>query len=117
SLLSKDFLNKARSWELDRTPSICPNCTQGCNTILETRDNVVVRMRPRSNTEVNQYFLCDPGRLNYRWLNGTSRVEAPLVRQGERFVAHDWDAALRQAASLLNGRRTFVLASPMLSNE
>ena len=117
SLLSKDFLNKARSWELDRTPSICPNCTQGCNAILETRDNVVVRMRPRSNTEVNQYFLCDPGRLNYRWLNGTSRIEAPLVRQGERFVAHDWEAALRQAAALLDGRRTFVLASPMLSNE
>ena len=117
SLLSKDFLNKARSWELDRTPSICPNCTQGCNAILETRDNVVVRMRPRSNTEVNQYFLCDPGRLNYRWLNTTNRLEAPLVRQGERFVAHDWDAALQRAAALLNGRRTFVLASPMLSNE
>ena len=65
ALLSKDFLNKARAWELDRTPSICPNCTQGCNSILETRDNVVVRMRPRSNTEVNQWYLCDQGRLNY----------------------------------------------------
>jgi NADH-quinone oxidoreductase subunit G len=117
SLLSKDFLNKARSWELDRTPSICPNCTQGCNAILETRDNVVVRMRPRSNTEVNQYFLCDPGRLNYRWMNATNRIEAPLVRQGERFLAQDWDGALRRAADLLTGRRTFVLASPMLSNE
>ncbi len=117
SLISKDFLNKARSWELDRSPSVCPNCTQGCNSIIETRDNMVVRMRPRSNTEVNQYFLCDTGRLNYRWLNETSRVEAPLVRQGERFVAHDWDAALNEVVSLLEGRRAFVLASPMLSNE
>src|SRR5215213_2792304 len=49
ALLSKDFLNKARAWELDRTASICPNCTQGCNAIIETRDNVVVRMRPRPN--------------------------------------------------------------------
>jgi NADH-quinone oxidoreductase subunit G len=48
ALLSKDFLNKARAWELDRAPSICPNCTQGCNSILETRDNVVVRPRPRT---------------------------------------------------------------------
>jgi NADH-quinone oxidoreductase subunit G len=117
SLLSKDFLNKARSWELDRSPSVCPNCTQGCNSIIETRDNVVVRMRPRSNTEVNQYFLCDTGRLNYRWLNETSRVEAPLVRQGQRFVAQDWDAALNEVVALLEGRRVFVLASPMLSNE
>ena len=63
ALLSKDFLNKARAWELDRAPSICPNCSQGCNAILETRDNVVVRMRPRPNDAVNKYFLCDHGRL------------------------------------------------------
>jgi NADH-quinone oxidoreductase subunit G len=117
ALVSKDFLNKARAWELDRTPSVCPNCTQGCNTILETRDNVVVRMRPRANTDVNQYYLCDQGRLNYRWLNAPNRLEAPLVRQGERFVARDWETALGEAAALLKGRRAFVLASPMLSNE
>ncbi|HSJ63773.1 MAG TPA: 2Fe-2S iron-sulfur cluster-binding protein [Gemmatimonadaceae bacterium] len=117
ALVSKDFLNKARAWELDRTPSICPNCTQGCNAILETRDNVVMRMRPRPNAEVNEYFLCDAGRLNYRWLSAPNRLEAPLVRQGERFVARDWEHALAEAAALLKGRRAFVLASPMLSNE
>lgn len=117
ALLSKDFLNKARSWELDRTPSICPNCTQGCNAIFETRDNQVVRMRPRSNTEVNQYYLCDHGRLDYRWMNRTDRVEAPLVRRGERLAAADWSEALRATALHLNGKSAFVLASPMLSNE
>ena len=29
ALLSKDSLNKARAWELDRTASVCPNCSQG----------------------------------------------------------------------------------------
>jgi NADH-quinone oxidoreductase subunit G len=119
ALLSKDFLNKARAWELDRTASICPNCTQGCNTILETRDNVVVRMRPRTNEDVNHYYLCDHGRLDYRWMNRTDRIEAPLVRRGggDRLAAAGWDEALRAAALHLNGRRAFVLASPMLSNE
>ena len=117
ALLSKDFLNKARSWELDRTASICPNCTQGCNTIIETRDNVVVRMRPRSNLDVNHYYLCDEGRLDYRWMNRTDRIEAPLVRRGDRLAAAGWDEALRGAALHLNGRRAFVLASPQLSNE
>jgi len=117
ALLSKDFLNKARAWELDRTASICPNCTQGCNTILETRDNVVVRMRPRSNADVNHYYLCDEGRMDYRWMNRTDRIEAPLVRRGDRLVATGWDDALRAAALHLNGKRAFVLASPMLSNE
>ena len=117
ALLSKDFLNKARAWELDRTASICPNCTQGCNSILETRDNVVVRMRPRSNADVNQFYLCDHGRLEYRGLNRTDRVEAPLLRRADRLTAVDWDEALRAAALHLNGKRAFVLASPMLSTE
>ncbi|HET7583780.1 MAG TPA: 2Fe-2S iron-sulfur cluster-binding protein [Gemmatimonadaceae bacterium] len=117
ALLSKDFLNKARAWELDRTPSICPNCTQGCNAMLETRDNMVVRMRPRPNTEVNGYFLCDVGRLDYRWMNAPDRIEAPLIRQGDRLLAADWDAAVRAAADLVRASRVVVAASPMLSNE
>jgi NADH-quinone oxidoreductase subunit G len=117
ALLSKDFLNKARAWELDRAASICPNCTQGCNVILETRENVVVRMRPRPNEEVNGYFACDYGRLNYRWINRRDRVELPQVRRGERLVSADWEEALAAAASLLRDRRALVLASPMLSNE
>ncbi|MEP7065681.1 MAG: 2Fe-2S iron-sulfur cluster-binding protein [Gemmatimonadota bacterium] len=117
ALLSKDFLNKARAWELDRTPSICPNCTQGCNSILETRDNVVVRMRPRSNPDVNQWYLCDEGRLDYKWLSPSSRIEAPLVRQGDKHTAVDWDVAIRAAATMLGGARVVALVSPMLSNE
>ena len=52
ALLSKDSLNKARAWELDRTASVCPNCSQGCNMIIETREQQVVRLRPRSNEAV-----------------------------------------------------------------
>ncbi len=69
ALLSKDSLNKARAWELDRSASVCPGCSQGCNMIVETRDNQVMRLRPRPNDAVNQYFMCDHGRLDYRWMN------------------------------------------------
>jgi NADH-quinone oxidoreductase subunit G len=117
ALLSKDSLNKARAWELDRSASICPNCTQGCNMIVETRDNQVVRLRPRPNEAVNEYFMCDHGRLNYRWMNRKDRVEQPLVRQAGVLATADWDVALRSAAQVLNGKRAFVLASPNLSNE
>jgi NADH-quinone oxidoreductase subunit G len=117
ALLSKDMLNKARSWDLDRSASICPNCSQGCNMIVETRDNQVVRLRPRPNDEVNEYFMCDHGRLNYRWMNRQDRVASPLVRQNGVLATADWELALRAAAQLLAGKRAFVLASPNLSNE
>jgi len=117
ALLSKDSLNKARAWELDRTASVCPNCTQGCNVIVETRDNAVVRLKPRFNDEVNEYFICDYGRLNYRWLNRQDRVSAPMVRRGDSLAETDWDTALAAAANLLKGQKVSVIASPMLSNE
>ena len=117
ALLSKDFLNKARAWELDRTASICPNCTQGCNAIIETRDNTVVRMRPRANPEVNEYFLCDAGRLDYRWMNGPNRLELPQVRPERRARRRRLGCRVRRRRGRHSGKRTLVVASPMLSNE
>src|SRR5688572_7218250 len=117
ALLSKDFLNKARAWELDRSASICPNCTQGCNMMVETRDNQVVRMRPRPNPDVNAYFMCDHGRLNYRWINRRDRLELPMMQLDGSLKAVDWDVALSAAARALEGKRVHAVVSPSLSNE
>ena len=119
SLLSKDFLHKARAWELDKTASICTGCSQGCNLTLDTRENVVVRVRPRPNLEVNRYFICDHGRMNYRWMNRGDRIEAPLVRRGAELHATDWDEALETVAARLRGvtGRAVVLVSPRASTE
>jgi len=117
ALLSKDFLNKARAWEVDHTASVCPNCSQGCNIMVETRDNVVVRLQPRPNEDVNKYFMCDYGRLNYRWMNRQDRIEVPMVRREGALVATDWETALPLAAAVMNGKRVHVAASPNLSNE
>jgi NADH-quinone oxidoreductase subunit G len=117
ALLSKDSLNKARAWEMDRAASVCNGCSQGCNTMIETRDNMVVRLRPRPNDDVNKYFMCDHGRLNYRWMNRQDRVDVPHVRGSTGMGATDWDGAMQVAAKTLAGKRAYVVASPNLSNE
>ena len=117
ALLSKDFLNKARAWELDRSASVCTGCTQGCNIIVETRDNAVMRLRPRSNESVNHFFMCDHGRANYRWMNRRDRLETPSILGADGHSPVDWDVALEGAARVIKGKRVFVLASPNLSNE
>ncbi|HKY96699.1 MAG TPA: 2Fe-2S iron-sulfur cluster-binding protein [Gemmatimonadaceae bacterium] len=117
ALLSKDFLNKARAWELDRAASICPNCTQGCNIMIETRDDSVVRFKPRPNEEVNKHFMCDYGRLNYRWVNRQDRAELPMVRVNGVLTATEWETAITSAARIIAGKSVHVIASPMLSNE
>jgi NADH-quinone oxidoreductase subunit G len=119
SLISKDFLHKARAWDLDKTASICPGCTQGCNITIDTRDDQVVRLRPRPNLDVNRYFICDYGRMNYRWMNRGDRIEAPLVRDGARHVATDWDTALDRLGQLVRGTSgsAVILASGRASTE
>ncbi len=117
ALLSKDFLNKARAWELDRTASVCTGCSQGCNIIVETRDNVVMRFRPRSNEDVNGFFMCDHGRMNYRALNRHDRLEVPSILGPKGHEAVDWEVAIDAAVRVLKGKRAYVLASPNLSNE
>ena len=117
ALVSKDFLNKARAWELDRTASVCTGCSQGCNSILETRDNMVVRQKPRSNEEVNHYYLCDEGRADYRWMNRQDRMEVPKIKMYDVLSPVDWELAYAAAAKVMKGKRAYVVASPKLSNE
>ena len=118
SLISKDFLHKARAWDLDKTASICPGCTQGCNTMIDTRDDIVVRLRPRPNLEVNRHFICDTGRADYRWMNRGDRIEAPLVREGSKLVPTDWGHALARLAELARTAKSVViLASGRASTE
>src|SRR2546423_12060283 len=119
SLLSKDFLHKARAWELDKAASICTGCSQGCNVTLDTRENVVVRVRPRPNLDVNRYFICDHGRMNYRWMNRGDRIEAPLVRRGGELHATDSEDAFERVTTVLRGAggRGVALGSPPASTE
>jgi NADH-quinone oxidoreductase subunit G len=120
ALVSKDFLHKARAWDLAHTPSVCPNCSQGCNVHLHTRDNLVQRVKPRENVEVNGWWMCDYGRLNYEWINHGHRLEAPLVRDGGGSRATGWKEAL---AALLDrmggvaGKTVRAVASPYAANE
>nr|MCU0627368.1 molybdopterin-dependent oxidoreductase [Gemmatimonadaceae bacterium] len=100
------------------TASICTGCSQGCNVMVETRDDVVVRLRPRPNADVNVHFICDTGRLDYRWMNRRDRLEFPMVREGDALVAADWSTAIARAtAALRSAGRAIALASPSLPNE
>jgi len=123
ALLSKDFLHKARVWDLDGNNSICPNCSQGCNIRIDTRDNLVMRLRPRQNPDVNSYWMCDYGRHRYEWMNVSDRVEAPLVRSDDgQLRATSWQKAIlavleRVRTARSNGAAVTIIGSPFHGNE
>jgi NADH-quinone oxidoreductase subunit G len=118
ALVSKDFLYKARAWDLAHTPSVCPSCSQGCNIDLHTRDNLVQRIKPRENLDVNGWWMCDYGRANYEWINHGHRIEAPLVRDGGAARAMGWKDALGALLERAGGTgKVKAVVSPFASNE
>jgi NADH-quinone oxidoreductase subunit G len=120
ALVSKDFLHKQRAWDLDHTPSICPSCSQGCNIELHTRDNLVQRLKPRANLDVNAYWMCDYGRLNHERVNRGDRIEVPLVARDGKHTAMGWKAALGALAERLHeveGAPIRAVASPLAATE
>jgi NADH-quinone oxidoreductase subunit G len=103
ALTSNDFRFKQRVWFLRETKSICPNCATGCNTVLSSREGAVYRQTPRDNDAVNQCWMCDPGRLHYKFINDPNRITTPSVKStgmGERLNL-TWPEATRQIAEKL----------------
>jgi NADH-quinone oxidoreductase subunit G len=100
ALLSKDFHHKMRVWFLDETESICPGCANGCNVKVGAARGQVYRLLPRRNDHVNETWMCDAGRLGYRFVNET-RVRTPGVRRTADLEPASWSEALDEAARRL----------------
>jgi NADH-quinone oxidoreductase subunit G len=123
ALLSKDFHHKMRVWFLDETESVCPGCANGCNVKIGAARGQVYRLLPRRNDHVNDTWMCDAGRLGYRYIN-EHRLRSPQVRRGVTLETRSWNDALQEAATRLSDlvRRDgasalATIVSPHLTNE
>src|SRR5262249_31925399 len=109
ALTSRDFRFRARVWYLERTPSVCGSCANGCNIEIYHREGRIYRFQPRENAGGNQFWMCGAGRLPYRDLQGEGRLVDPLVRGEDEFLRSTWPSALQAAAGRLRdlaGART-----------
>ena len=69
ALTTRDFRFKCRVWLMSSSDSICTGCARGCSVHLDHHLGETQRYRPRFNPEVNEYWMCDEGRLSYKELN------------------------------------------------
>ncbi len=97
ALTSKDFRFQMRVWFLKETKSLCTSCGTGCNTVVGSREGKVYRYEPRQNDAVNSTWMCDSGRLNYKWIGREDRLKDVLVR-GQKST---WSAALKEISEKL----------------
>jgi NADH-quinone oxidoreductase subunit G len=124
ALTNKDFRFRARVWYLDHAPSVCASCATGCNIDIHYRRGEMFRLRPRHNPDVNQYWMCDEGRLSYKRYQGEGRLLQPVARDGEGWAVRGWDVARREVVARLreatlhdSGARIAGIVSAQATNE
>ena len=126
ALTERDFRFKARVWYLSSAPTVCNGCSQGCNVDLHyaldrphLNDGArVVRVKPRYNPDVNQWWLCDEGRYSFGWIDRRRLEEVRGPSADTQTAANPtWEQALTAIATALPGARTGVIASAQLTNE
>ncbi len=119
ALTVKEFRFRARVWHLENTNSVCPGCSIGCAITIGHRRNLVHRFKPRNNTEINGWWMCDYGRFLAEQLN-TRDIDQPLARDkdSQEHRAVTWDEALAKLQTAIGkSDRLRMVASANLSNE
>ena len=121
ALTSKDFRFQMRVWFLKESKSLCTSCATGCNIVIGSREDKVYRYEPRENDAVNSCWMCDHGRLNYKWINRDDRLTRV---EGTKFEAQDpqsaWTEALSEIGNLLAAvpaGSVAIIASARQTNE
>lgn len=74
ALIDTDLMYTYRAWYLQKTASICPDCSKGCNITVQTAKEYVRRLQPRENVDVNGWWMCDYGRHDFHYINDRKRI-------------------------------------------
>jgi NADH-quinone oxidoreductase subunit G len=116
ALTSKDFRFQMRVWFLKETKSVCTSCATGCSIVIGSREGKIYRYEPRQNDAVNSTWMCDSGRLNYKWIGREDRMKDVMIR-GQK---SSWTVALNEIAAKLKAApqgSVAIVASSRQTNE
>ncbi|MDB6175597.1 MAG: ferredoxin [Chthoniobacteraceae bacterium] len=116
ALTSSDFRFKMRVWFLKETKTIDVNDGLGSNITVGSRENVIYRITPRENNDVNGVWLPDSHRLNFKYVGASNRFKLPQIKA----QPVDWRTAIAVAAEILKAHSSesiAMIASARMTNE
>jgi NADH-quinone oxidoreductase subunit G len=119
ALTSKDFRFQMRVWFLKETKSICTSCATGCSIIIGSREEKIYRYEPRENEAVNACWMCDYGRLNYKWVGREDRLRE-VRRSKVEGRSENWTEVIAEVSARLRDVKTgtaAIVASARQTNE
>lgn len=119
ALTAKPSRGLARTWEREKTLTVCPYCGVGCAIYLETKNGRVVGVEP-ANGPANENLLCVKGRFGWDFIQHQDRLTDPLIRKDGELVPVSWEEAIRYTAKKLkeyDSEALGVLSSAKCTNE
>ena len=116
AITTRQYRFRSRPWDNPHAvDTICTLCSKGCNTTAWikakpewAKGSQLIRITPRYNPEVNDFWMCDIGRFQYTWVEGDSRLRRPLRMSKDGVQqAVPWKDALMRVRDLVDeaGRR------------
>jgi len=115
ALLDKPSHDVSRPWEVTRHKSTCTQCPQGCDIIIESRGDEVIRIKP--DTDGAESWICDRGRYVHDAFRADARILSPMLREESGLVGVTWDESIEATTALLKGKRVGIIFSPDWSVE
>ncbi len=111
---------RARYWDYDMAPSVCPHCSLGCSTIPMARYRELLKTVARRNDAVNGWFICDRGRFSNSAVNAPDRPRQSLVDGQPVTIEAALDALVERTSEFLelHGPGSLaIVGSPRMSLE
>jgi NADH-quinone oxidoreductase subunit G len=114
AITTRDYRFKSRPWDNPHAvDTVCTLCEKGCNTTAWIKAKPewakgaqLVRMTPRLNPDINEYWMCDIGRFDYHWVESDRRLRQPGISRGGSLDFTPWADALvavKQAVEAAGG--------------
>lgn len=111
---------RARYWDYDMAPSICPHCSLGCATVPMARYRELLKTTARRNDAVNGWFICDRGRFSNAVVNAPDRPRQALVDGRAITLDQALDALAERIVEFLQlhgSQALAIVGSPRMSLE
>jgi NADH-quinone oxidoreductase subunit G len=107
-----------RKWDMQFAPSVCQQCSVGCNISPGERYGELRRIENRYHGDINHYFLCDRGRFGHGYVNRKDRPRQPWQSINHEKNILGVDDALDAASNALREcKRVIGIGSPRASVE
>lgn len=122
SLLDKDFLFSQRVWFLKSTAGIDPFTSSGDNIWVEHNQGRLYRVKPRTNMDINTWWITDEVRYGWKFVHSDARLTQPMRREHGMMVQASWSRAMGQAIDAMlgaksEGEKTALVVSATLTSE